>query len=150
MAERDFIERYNRVPVPESLRTIDMAGDMSADDRSVLERVDSFFEEVAGAFSFTDIARASLLEVNHRMLVPLDGSLRATDDQIDELWIRNIQPLATVLRTRDEWNWQVAQFSKYPLLPRTACLVQSALEASAALDAVLKDSFFPPRDSSQS
>lgn len=141
MAELDFVERYNRVPVPESLRTIDMAGDVSADSRIVLERTEEFFENIVASFSFTDLARTSLLSINHRMLVPTDGSLRYSDDQMDELSVEGIQPLGTVLRTRDVSNYQLAQFTKYPLRTETIEHIQSVLEGSVALDTILRDSF---------
>lgn len=119
-----FPDSYNAVKVPESIRSMD------AIDERVVEAEAHFFEEITDSLQLSRLALASFCQIRHRMLVPTEGlkfsrgDLRESDDIVTELWVEGVQPLATVLKTRDEVNWQVASFAKYPLLPRAIEIVQ--------------------------
>ena len=118
-----FPASYNAVAVPEPIRTMD------ADDERVVEAESNFFEAIADSLQLSHFALASLCRLQRRMLVPSEGlgftrgDLREPDDSINELWVDGVQPLATVLKTRDDTDWQVASFTKYPLLPQTIHIV---------------------------
>lgn len=43
---------------------------------------------------------------------------------MQELKIEGVQTLASVLRVRDEYNFQVAHFAKYELLPRSVEIIR--------------------------
>jgi len=118
-----FPESYDAVEVPETMRSMD------AIDERVAEAGEKFFGEIIDSLQFPRLALESFCRIRHRMLVPTighslaRGGLRESDDSISELWVEGVQPLATVLKTRDERNWQVASFAKYPLLPQTIQIV---------------------------
>ncbi len=109
---------------------------MDAIDERVVEAENTFFQEVTDSLQLSKLALSTFCNMRHRMLVPLDYDkplarmVRGSDDIVSELWFEGVQPLAAVMKVRDERNWQVASFSKYPLLPKT-------LEAITDLDAII-------------
>lgn len=115
-----FPESYDAVRVPDPIRSMD------AIDQAVVAAEEQFFAEIRDSLQITYLALSSFCKINHRMLVPMHRPAlsfvdqpRESDDSLSEFWLEGVQPLATVLKTRDDWNWQVASFAKFPLLPRT-------------------------------
>jgi|GEM_PF-1427349 len=135
--ESELRTRYSQVEVPATLRTQD------AIDGRVAEVQEAFFADIVDALQISHLAQRAILNINVRMLVPPDTNslnahhlhsledhepqgmslgvsrFRASDDFLTQLDMNGIQPLATVLRTRDDWNYQIAQFTKYDLEQKT-------------------------------
>jgi len=117
--EVELRTRYKQVGVPAPIRTMD------AIDARVADATEDFFRQLAGAFQLSQLALSVLMKVDTRMLVPpfspsamhSADTLRASDDYLEQLSIEGAQTLASVLRTRDERNFQIAHFAKYALLP---------------------------------
>ncbi len=118
-----FPASYEAVRVPDTLHTKD------AIDEQVREAQQHFFEEIRDSLQISQLAISAFCRINYRMLVPhhpgqqYGETQRYSDDFISEFWFERVQPLATVVKVRDEWNWQVASFAKYPLLPRTVRII---------------------------
>lgn len=118
----EMVSRYEAVPVPKGFR------------HDLSENVDAvqtdFFLEIITAL---DLGHQALgyFDVRDRMLLPITHSqLRrpGSDDYLHELLLGNAQTLALTLRTRDQFNYEVAHFSKIPLQQTTLDWIQS-LEA---------------------
>lgn len=105
---RPYIERYNEIPVPLPMKSID-----SIDE--ALERVeDDFFDRIVASFRLAEHVVATTFKTDYRIISrPLNKEYSC--DLTSELWLEGVQPLATVLKVRDELNHQVSLFSKYPL-----------------------------------
>lgn len=94
-------------------------------DEQIVHEEAQFFMRVRRSLQLSHFALESFYKMNVRMLVPVQGQTfargdrREPDDVISELWADDIQPLATVLKVRDDQRRYVATFSKFPLLPRT-------------------------------
>lgn len=120
---RDFQQSYEAVAIPAPIRSMD------AIDERVVAAEEHFLQEVSDSLQLSKLALSTFCSIRHRMLVPLDyqhsqaRSVRASDDILSELWFSDVQPLATVMKVRDGHNWQVANFSKYPLLPHTVSVI---------------------------
>lgn len=128
----ELLARYDQVTVPESLRTMDPIGDMSEDGKyNVIETTHDFFDRIMASLQLSRRALAHVLEFESRMLVPLDRS-RASDDIVTELRVKYVQTIATTLRTRDDWNWQVTHFAKYPLIPRATRAIAAIADLGGA------------------
>ena len=114
----EFIEHYNAVKVPEPFVTMD------AIDEEVGLVKDKFFDQIVSSLGLSRLAVAATFNMDIRMLMSPIESLRTvdtvhgTDDFIDEIAIEGVQPLATAFRYRNDLNFQVILFAKYPLLPK--------------------------------
>jgi len=120
MASPDFITRYNEVEVPETLRTMD------GDNKHVAETTNDFFDRVRASLSLSYLALTHLVEVDSRMIVRPWQS--GSDDFIEELWLKDRQLMATAVRIRDQTNFQVTHFAKYPLMPRSIDAIEERIE----------------------
>lgn len=112
----DFLEAYNAVVVPEPLVSMD------AIDEHVHATADRFFAEVRTALDLGSHTVATFFEIEDKMLVTPHGpekEVRGSDDFMHLFQRRGGQAIASVLYQRDSFNFQIAQFAKYPLLPRT-------------------------------
>ena len=115
-----YNERYNAVPVPAPIRTID-----SIDER--LEEVEhDFFNRIIASFRLAEQVISSTFQKDYRILSH-QGNRDYSVDMTSELWLRGVQPLGLVLKTRDDSNFQVASFAKMPLVD-TAVLRLDSLE----------------------
>lgn len=123
----DFVARFNAVEVPAPIRTMD------AIDERVAEAREAFFDRILTALELSHLAIVASLERDTRMLVPPDQS-RRSEDYIDELRLKGVQPLASVLRIRDDVNYQVAFFNKYPLTPHAITTFREIEEIEKRLE----------------
>ena len=115
-----YNERYNAVPVPAPIRTID-----SIDER--LEEVEhDFFNRIIASFRLAEQVISSTFQKDYRILSH-QGNRDYSVDMTSELWLRGVQPLGLVLKTRDDSKFQVASFAKMPLVD-TAVLRLDSLE----------------------
>jgi hypothetical protein len=118
----DFIQQFNIVKVPEIEQTIDDATGPWA------EIEQDYFNRIIASFKMSQHAIGVTFDIDRRMLVPADMS-RASNDFISELWVKDRQPIATTLRVRNELNYQVVLFNKYPLLPSTIETIEAIKRA---------------------
>ena len=107
----DLVTRYSEVEVPAPLRTMDAA------DKHVAETTNNFFDRVQASLSLSYLALSSCVEIDSRMIVRAGQT--GSDDFIEELWLKDRQLMATAVRIRDETNFQVTHFAKYPLAPES-------------------------------
>jgi len=121
--ELDFVKRFEAVEVPTTLRTIDEMGDNSEGDTSVRETIRGFFDRTVAAFELSHLAMQSCFEINTAMLIP-STEHTYSDDFIETLEIKDVQLIASAVRKRDEWNYQVTHFAKYPLTPRSVRVIK--------------------------
>jgi len=112
--ESELIRRYQAVEVPETIRSMD------AIDPLVQRAEDEFFKSVTDSLQLTYLARVSFLSIQRYMLVQPERDMpEKSEDFITKLEYKNIQTLASVLKVRDDVNFQVAHFSLYGLLDDT-------------------------------
>ena len=117
----DFLEVYNAIEVPDPLVTMD------ASDPIVSKTVDTFFEAVQDSLDVSPRSLAGFFEYDYQMLVPMTVAkheYRETNDFIQIFRKKGYQVLAAVTYTRDDFNAQITQFSKYPLLPPTVVTIR--------------------------
>lgn len=116
----DFLVAYNAVEAPDTMVSQD------AVDPQVNETVDTFFEAVYSSLDLSPRTLGHFFEREGKMLVPryendITSSERvyATDDYQERFRRRGHQILAAVTYIRDDFNYQIAHFSKFPLTPPT-------------------------------
>lgn len=128
MAAASFEERFNDVEVPETMHSMELDADETINQVS-----EQYFEDIITALNLGNVALDIFFEIKYRMLVePQQSSPEASDDYIQELHFKGVQPLASILRTRNQSNSLTVSFAKYSLLPYT---VQAAerLQASTQI-----------------
>lgn len=121
MIERpDFLVAYNAVPVPETMRTKD------ASDEAVIRTTETFFSEVRDSLDLSPRTLGAFFEMSWKTLVPMyeqevppEQRIHGTDDMYYSFRRKGYQALASVTYIRDDPNYQIAHFAKYPLLPAT-------------------------------
>jgi hypothetical protein len=121
MPERpDFLSAYNAVEVPAPLLSMD------AIDEQVRETTDTFFDSVIRSLDLSPLVMGNFFEIKWKTLtpmyedsVPYESRVHGTDDYIQMLRKQGSQTLAAVMYTRDDFNYQIAHFAKYPLLAKT-------------------------------
>lgn len=130
MAERtpnrpDFIDAYNGVVVPETVVSMD------AIDGQVSETMSTFFDEIIDSLDLSPLALDASFERDRKMIIPSYGptfipekNVYATDDFIELFRMKGRQVLAAVTLMRDDYNYQIAHFSKYPLLSQTEATIR--------------------------
>ena len=117
MTERpDFINAYNAVQVPETLVSMD------AIDEQVRSTQDSFFAAISDSLDLSSRTVGHFFEIERRLLLRdehVQEGYYGTDDYQERFRKTGQQILASVTYIRDDWNYQVAHFAKYPLLEGT-------------------------------
>jgi len=113
-----FLEAYNAVEVPRTIRTVDEMGDNSVDDVVVRETIETFFAQTVEAFGLGYLAMQRCFFIDSRM-ISQGTTGAASDDFIETLEIQDRQIIASAIRIRDQWNYQVTHFAKYPLTATT-------------------------------
>lgn len=121
-AERpDFIDAYNAVEVPDPMVTQD------ASDSYVSDTVNAYFEAVQNSLGLGARSLGGFFEYDYKMLAPLIRSGREYPDTNDFIQIfrkKGYQVLAAVTYMRDDFNAQITQFAKYPLLDPTITTIR--------------------------
>ncbi len=86
---------------------------------AITRQSNQFLGHVIKAFELNRNEMAFLFEIKHHMLAnPTDGGeVRPSDDMLQRLYIRGVQPLAEVGSWRDESNFQVITFALHALMP---------------------------------
>lgn len=117
---KDFLELYEAVEVPDPVLTID------AIDPLAIETTEAFFRNIQNSLQLGAGSLDLFFERDMAMLVPAyeigtpsSERVRATDDFLAVFKKRGQQVIASVLAVRDDFNYQVTHFTKYPLLPQT-------------------------------
>ncbi len=121
MAERpNFVDAYNAVEVPAPLLSTD------AIDEHVTLTTNRFFDAIMESLDLSPLAMQYALEFKWKTLtpmyedsVPYEQRVHGTDDYIQMLRKQGSQTLAAVMYTRDDFNYQIAHYTKYPLLSKT-------------------------------
>lgn len=117
----DFLIAYNHVPVPETMLSMD------ANNEQVHASADQFFEDIMNSLDLGRRTLGDFFEINYRMLIPTikrRRALRETDEYTQFLQKTGSQTLAAVLYRRDDFNYQIAHFAKFPLLPKTVAEIR--------------------------
>lgn len=126
----DFVETYNAVQVPGVLQTIDAMSPEFA------QAEQDFFDRIRASFALSSRALDMVVQPHyHNMVVlfedPVSGynplqpeAIRPTESYIETLDIEDVQTIASVIRTRNAFNHQVAVFAKYPLSDRAITIVR--------------------------
>ena len=117
---------YDAIVVPELMRT----GELDA-DLTVNRTADEFMESIVDSLMLSRRALSFVLNFDHSMLVPFDGSLRFTDEKIHRLQLYGAQTLASVMRSRDDLNYLGVEFAKYPLTDRAMHVIRRISEADS-------------------
>lgn len=111
--ETELRERYDAVVVPGLFRT----GELDA-DREVNATEERFMGEVVDSLGLSQRALQFVLRFDHRMLVEpsiAEQNAKLSDDYLHRLQVSGVQTLASVERSRDETNFMIVHFAKYPL-----------------------------------
>lgn len=122
----DFLNAYTAVEVPAPTLSMD------AIDEQVGEVSDKFFDDVRDSLDLSYRSLGHLFEIDYKMLVPsyplgtaAEHMVQASDDYLKRFMRRGGQTLASVLYTRDDFNYQIAHFAKFPLLSKTEADIRS-------------------------
>lgn len=126
MGERpDFLIAYNAVEVPPTMRVQD------AIDEQLRTTTDTFFENIYSSLDLSPRTLGGFFEFKFNTLVPLyeddrpdSDKVRVTDDMVHSFRRKGSQALAAVMSIRDDPNYTIAHFAKYPLLPQTEDLIR--------------------------
>lgn len=120
VARPNFLDAYNAVEVPAPMLSMD------AIDEQVAEVSNTFFDNVRDSLDLSYRSLEHLFEIEYKMLVPsypsgtaAEHMVLASDDYLKLFQRRGGQALASVLYTRDDFNYQIAHFAKFPLLAKT-------------------------------
>lgn len=130
MDTRDsLLQKWESIEVP---ATYISGPDLEADE-GLKQRDTDFFDAVRVAIGLGERAvRAGIVTVEYRNL--LSTKDHVTDDKV-QLWSLNgVQPLAMLLKTRNDPNFIVAQFSKYSLTDHAVDRILRFQERADELD----------------
>lgn len=116
----DFVATYNAITVPTTLLSMD------AIDEVVHETSEAFFKEVSDSLDLSYRSLLYFFERDIKMLVPTYGEdvrpenrVHSSDDYFEYFRKKGGQVLAAVMYTRDDFNFQFAQYALYPLHQNT-------------------------------
>lgn len=122
----ELTQRLEGVEVPETYRF-----STGPEETVEIGRItDDYFDRTITALRLSNRALQSFFEIQHRTLGEEEpgGLLRVSDDFDTSLWLKGVQPLASVRNVRDDPNFQVILFAKYPLLNTAEIALQSIIE----------------------
>ena len=116
----DFLEAYTAVEVQGVMRSMD------ATDTLVVAVSNTFFTAIRTSLDISPRSLSHLFEIEQKALTPIypeerspEHMVRTSDEYIRKFKRRGGQTLASILYTRDDFNYQDVHFAKYPLLPIT-------------------------------
>lgn len=116
----DFLTEYNKVVVPEPILSMDSL------DEGVNKAETKFLDEIMDSLDVGNLTLDHFFEIDIKMLVPpfqtgvsLEKQRLESDDYIKVFKKRGSQVLASVVYFRDDFNYQITHFAKYPLLSKT-------------------------------
>lgn len=117
----DFLKVYNAIKVPAPLISMD------AGDRLVSTKVEAFFKAVQDSLDLSPRSLEGFFEYDDKMLVPRVVSkheYQESNDYVHQFKRKGSQVIAAVTYTRDDFNAQITQFSKYSLLTPTVVTIR--------------------------